>query len=101
MDRVYEVIKRPLMTEKSTSIGEKQNSYLFEVDISSTKEDIKEAVEKLFDVKVRDVNTMINHGKIKRVGRHQGVGQVQESDNYPGRGTKDTDVRGCVKQGRN
>jgi large subunit ribosomal protein L23 len=72
MDRVYEVIKRPLMTEKSTSIGEKQNSYLFEVDISSTKEDIKEAVEKLFDVKVRDVNTMINHGKIKRVGRHQG-----------------------------
>jgi large subunit ribosomal protein L23 len=72
MDRIYDVIKRPLMTEKSTSIGEKQNSYLFEVDISSTKDDIKEAVEKLFDVKVRDVNTMISHGKLKRVGKHQG-----------------------------
>ncbi len=72
MDNVYEVIKRPLMTEKSTSIGEKQNSYLFEVNISSTKEDIKEAVQKLFDVKVKDVNTMISHGKIKRIGKHQG-----------------------------
>ncbi len=72
MERIYEVIKRPLMTEKTTSIGEKQNSYIFEVDISSNKDEVKNAVEKLFDVSVSDVNTMVMHGKIKRVGKHQG-----------------------------
>ncbi|MEI6079144.1 MAG: 50S ribosomal protein L23 [bacterium] len=72
MERIYDVIKRPLLTEKSTSIGEKQNSYVFEVASCADKTEIKEAVEKLFEVKVRDINTMVVHGKMKRVGRHQG-----------------------------
>lgn len=73
MDRMYDIIKRPLMTEKSTGIGEKQNAYVFEVSRDADKAEIKNAIEKLFDVKVRDINTMIMHGKLKRVGgRHVG-----------------------------
>lgn len=73
MDRMYEIVKRPLMTEKSTGIGEKQNAYVFEVLKDADKVEIKQAVEKLFDVKVADINTMVMHGKLKRVGgRHIG-----------------------------
>ncbi|MCX6112153.1 MAG: 50S ribosomal protein L23 [Proteobacteria bacterium] len=72
MERLYDVIKRPLLTEKSTSISEKQNSYVFEVATCADKTEIKEAIEKLFEVKVKDINTMVTHGKMKRVGRHQG-----------------------------
>jgi large subunit ribosomal protein L23 len=72
MERLYDIIKRPLLTEKSTSISEKQNSYVFEVAACADKIEIKEAVEKLFNVKVRNINTMVMHGKMKRVGRHQG-----------------------------
>lgn len=73
MDRMYDIIKRPLMTEKSTAIGEKQNAYVFEVSRDADKVEIKNAVEKLFEVKVEDINTMIMHGKLKRVsGNHVG-----------------------------
>ena len=72
MERLYDVIKRPLLTEKSTSISEKQNSYVFEVATCADKVEIKEAIEKLFEVKVKSINTMVTHGKMKRVGRHQG-----------------------------
>ncbi|MEI6092891.1 MAG: 50S ribosomal protein L23 [bacterium] len=72
MERIYDIIKKPLLTEKSTSISEKQNSYVFEVATCADKQEIKEAIEKLFDVKVKDINTMISHGKMKRIGRHQG-----------------------------
>ena len=73
MERIYEVIKRPLMTEKNTIIGEKQNAYVFEVAKDSTKDEIKAAIERLFNVKVKDVNTLITHGKMKRVsGRYYG-----------------------------
>jgi len=73
MDRMYDIIKRPLMTEKSTSIGEKQNAYVFEVSRDADKIEIKTAIEKLFDVKVEKINTMVTHGKLKRVGgKHLG-----------------------------
>ena len=73
MERIYEVIKRPLMTEKNTIIGEKQNAYVFEVAKDSTKDEIKAAIDRLFNVKVKDVNTLIAHGKMKRVsGRYYG-----------------------------
>jgi len=73
MDRMYDIIKRPLMTEKSTGIGEKQNAYVFEVSHDADKVEIKRSIEKLFDVKVQDINTMIMHGKLKRVaGKHVG-----------------------------
>lgn len=68
----YEVIKRPLLTEKSTIMKEKHNQYCFEVDPKATKSDVCSAVEKLFNVKVVDVRTMQYFGKAKRVGKFTG-----------------------------
>jgi large subunit ribosomal protein L23 len=66
----YDVIKRPLMTEKASMYEEAGSTvYLFEVGIKSTKDVIKQAVEALFDVKVKAVNTVIVRGKSKRVGK--------------------------------
>jgi large subunit ribosomal protein L23 len=72
MERVFDLIKKPVVTEKSTIIGEKQNAYVFHVQKDATKTEIRNAIEKLFSVKVKDVNTMVVHGKVKRVGRHVG-----------------------------
>lgn len=62
--RHYDVIVAPVMTEKSTMASE-QNKVLFKVLGSATKVQIKEAVEKLFDVKVMSVNTLVRKGKTK------------------------------------
>ncbi|MFN3531938.1 MAG: 50S ribosomal protein L23 [Candidatus Brocadia sp.] len=63
----YQVIKRPLRTEKSVADGEKTNSYHFEVDLRANKIQIKEAIEKFFNVKVDDVRTLVRKGKHRRV----------------------------------
>ncbi|MBT3362284.1 MAG: 50S ribosomal protein L23 [Chloroflexi bacterium] len=65
---IYEVIRRPLITEKGTFLQE-QNKYLFEVAINANKPQVKQAVEKAFDVKVKTVNLMTVLGKMKRYGR--------------------------------
>ena len=66
-----DIIIAPIVTEKSTdSIGE--GKYTFKVNKNATKIDIKNAVEKLFEVKVLSVNTMMVKGKEKRVGRNVG-----------------------------
>lgn len=65
---VYEVLRRPLVTEKGTYLQE-QNKYLFEVAINANKPQIKQAVEKAFDVTVKSVNLMTIAGKKKRYGR--------------------------------
>ncbi len=62
--RDYDVIRYPLMTEKSNLLTEK-SQYFFEVDLTATKTEIKQAVENLFKVKVRSVNTLIRKGKQK------------------------------------
>lgn len=65
-----QIIKRPIvLTEKAATLKESGNQVIFEVDLKANKIQIKDAVEKLFDVKVADVNTLIQRGKIKRVGR--------------------------------
>nr|WP_330360217.1 50S ribosomal protein L23 [Candidatus Epulopiscium viviparus] len=70
--KFYDVIKKPVVTEKSMSIME-QKKYTFIVHPSATKVQIKEAVEKMFpEVKVERVNTMNYDGKTKRRGRTQG-----------------------------
>ncbi|MGB5865224.1 MAG: 50S ribosomal protein L23 [Sulfitobacter sp.] len=61
----YDVIRKPLITEKATMASE-QNAVVFEVAMSSNKPMIKEAVEALFGVKVKAVNTSITKGKVKR-----------------------------------
>ncbi len=65
---LYEVLRRPLITEKNTML-QAQGKYAFEVDAEANKHQIKEAVEKAFKVKVLAVNVMTVPGKTKRVGR--------------------------------
>ena len=62
--RYYDIIVSPVVTEKATLASE-HNKVLFKVASKATKAQIKEAVEKLFDVKVKRVNTMIRKGKTK------------------------------------
>lgn len=61
----YDVIRKPIITEKTTMASE-NGAVVFEVAIDSNKPSIKEAVESLFDVKVKAVNTTITKGKSKR-----------------------------------
>jgi large subunit ribosomal protein L23 len=65
---VYQVLKRPIITEKSDWQRE-DNQYVFEVSRRANKHQIKEAVEVLFDVRVESVNTMIMKPKRRRLGR--------------------------------
>jgi len=67
-----DVIRRPLVTEKTTLAREGSLVLAFEVHVNATKIDVKKAVEKLFGSKVQDVRTQIQHGKIKRQGRFAG-----------------------------
>jgi large subunit ribosomal protein L23 len=62
--RHYDVIVSPIITEKAT-VASEQNKVVFKVASKATKPQIKEAVEKLFDVKVKSVNTMVRKGKTK------------------------------------
>jgi large subunit ribosomal protein L23 len=62
--RHYDVILSPVVTEKAT-IASEHNKVLFKVAAKATKPQIKEAVEKLFDVKVKAVNTLVRKGKFK------------------------------------
>lgn len=73
-ERVYEIIRSPLITEKATVLSQ-YNQYVFEVIADATKPEIKQAVEKLFKVTVLTVNTVLTKGKTKRfkgrIGRRQ------------------------------
>jgi len=69
---VHEVIRRPLITEKSTIGREEENLATCAVAPDATKHDIRRAVEELFDVKVEEVRTMRQPRKKRRVGRHIG-----------------------------
>jgi large subunit ribosomal protein L23 len=74
--RHYDVILGPVVTEKATTASE-QNKVVFKVRKDATKPQIKAAVEKLFEVKVESVNTLVRKGKVKRfkgtVGRQSDV----------------------------
>jgi large subunit ribosomal protein L23 len=71
MRSVYDVIKRPIISEKSTALAEVGNRYAFEVATQANKQEIRDAVQRLFNVKVREVRTLVMHGKLKRTGRFQ------------------------------
>lgn len=64
-ERAYDIIVRPIVTEKST-LGSQFGQVTFEVALDASKPEIKVAVEKLFDRKVKAVNTVLNKGKVKR-----------------------------------
>ena len=63
---VFDIIRRPIITEKSNYLSSSLNQYVFEVDVNSNRSTIKEAVETIFDVKVTRVNTMIVPAKQSR-----------------------------------
>jgi large subunit ribosomal protein L23 len=65
---VYQVLKRPILTEKS-DFQRDENQYVFEVDRRANKVQIREAVEQIFDVEVVSVNTMVMKPKRRRLGR--------------------------------
>ena len=75
-EKHYDIIRSPVITEKSTQAGE-YNQVMFNVATGATKPEIKAAVEALFGVKVQSVNTLIRKGKVKRfrgrVGRQSDV----------------------------
>ena len=72
MKNLYDVIRRPLVTEKTTKLKEEQHSLCFEVHRLATKPEIKKIVESFFSVKVKAIRVANMHGKVKRQGRYSG-----------------------------
>ena len=70
--KLTDVIRRPLITEKSTILREDGRTMVFEVAVGATKIEIKHAVQHLFGPKVLSVRTSTTHGKVKRQGRFVG-----------------------------
>jgi len=70
--KTTDVIRRPLITEKTTVIREEERTLVFQVAMDANKIDIKRAVEKLLGSKVQSVRTSLAHGKFKRQGRYMG-----------------------------
>ena len=69
---MFDIIKRPLVTEKNTLKATALNEYAFEVDLRANRTEIKQAVEKLFSVKVLRVNTMVNRKEARKLGKFPG-----------------------------
>jgi large subunit ribosomal protein L23 len=72
MMSVYEIIRRPIITEKTTMLGD-QHQYAFEVAWNANKVEVKRAVEQIFKVNVRAVNMLHVRAKSRRMGRSQGM----------------------------
>lgn len=72
MTRTYEILKKPLLTEKSVVARDAQNRYGFVVSKNASKGEIKTAVEKIFNVTVVKINTITVTGKTHRMGRYEG-----------------------------
>jgi len=69
---LYDILVRPLVTEKTTTQMNGENTYAFEVGLAANKIQIKQAIEALYGVKVADIRTNIVRGKFKRSGRSFG-----------------------------
>jgi large subunit ribosomal protein L23 len=72
MNTIYKVIKRPVITEKGLALKEDERTLCFVVDDHASKQQIQEAVERLFKVKVQKVRTMVVPGKERRRGKYSG-----------------------------
>ncbi|MBP7653452.1 50S ribosomal protein L23 [Candidatus Dependentiae bacterium] len=73
MSKEHNIILKPIISEKSTIARETTNQYGFEVAVDTTKQEVKKAVEKLFNVKVESVNIINQIGKKKRVRQQPGM----------------------------
>ncbi len=67
-----DIIKAPIITEKTTDLMQNKNTFVFSVDVKANKTQIKQAIEKIFNVKVENVNTINVPRRKKRVGRYVG-----------------------------
>ena len=67
-----QIVKRVLTTEKSTIMREAESKYAFMVDLRAGKNQIKNAIEKIFKVHVTSIRTVVVPGKVKRLGRYEG-----------------------------
>ena len=72
MAHITDVLKKPVLTEKYLLLQQNENKYTFDVDVTANKIEVKQAVEKMFDVKVESVNIMNVKPKTKRMGRYVG-----------------------------
>jgi len=72
MKNIMKILKRPIITEKATWLKDNKNKYVFEVERSCNKIEVKKAVEEMFKVTVEDVNTYTTHGKIRSRGKFKG-----------------------------
>ncbi len=68
----YDIIFAPIITEKTATMADEKNTYVFKVDARANKTQIKQAIESAFNVKVESINTLNVHPKTKRVGRYTG-----------------------------
>ena len=74
MDTKYlEIVKAPVITEKAAFLGQERGQYIFKVDPKANKTEIKQAIEKLFNVKVQEIRTVNVKPKKRRVGRYAGL----------------------------
>lgn len=69
---MYDVLIRPLVTEKNTLRAQFQNEYAFEVRKEATRSQVKKSIEKLFGVKVIRVNTLVSRRQPRKLGKHMG-----------------------------
>ena len=72
MAHITDVLKKPVLTEKTMTLQANENKYTCDVDVNANKVEIKQAVEAMFDVKVESVNVMNVKPKTKRMGRYEG-----------------------------
>ena len=73
MNNYRDIIKAPIITEKSADLDQNKNTITFSVDVKANKTQIKQAIENIFDVKVESVNTVNVHPKKRRVGKYTGM----------------------------
>ncbi|MBI4378984.1 MAG: 50S ribosomal protein L23 [Nitrospinae bacterium] len=69
MKDLFAIIKKPIITERSTYLKDRDNKIVFEVNKNANKRDIKKAIERIFKVSVISVNTINMKGKVKRFGK--------------------------------
>jgi large subunit ribosomal protein L23 len=73
MSNYRDIIKAPIITEKSSELAQNKNTITFSVDVKANKTQIKQAIEKIFNVKVESVNIINVKPKAKKVGRYSGM----------------------------
>ena len=73
MNKKYDIIYAPIITEKTAMLAQNENKFVFKVDPRANKTEIKQAIESIFKVKVVSITTANSHPKKKRVGKYTGM----------------------------